>query len=310
MSQVWAMKHRPTLEGIVGQDHILNALTIPVSVAKNHSPEHQPFPHMIFYSPQAGTGKTSLAHALANEIDYTLHIFNASSKKTRGIEFVEEELLPMSRTGNTKQIFLLDEADQLTPAAQSALKGVIENAHGIFILTCNDLSKVSSWLKSRCMVHTFNPVSDKLMMQRLVEIVGKEGVEITEEQLGLIIRANEGDLRSAINCLQAYHGAKNGDAFVRGLVDEGLDCDLFLTLCFRDKEFVSALKLLEGRNSIRSIFYHGMDSNGSIASKNILIDAAVTAERDYISGVEPSIILANFTRMCCEGNTYMRNGIA
>lgn len=304
-SNVWAMKHRPSLEGIIGQDSIVNtvkSISMPSSMHR--------LGHMIFYSPQAGTGKTSLAHAIANEYGYTLHVFNASSKKTRGIEFVEEELLPMSRTGNQQQIFLLDEADQLTPAAQSALKGVIENAHGIFILTCNDLSKITQWLKSRCLVHSFHPISDTHMMTKLIEIAGKEGVEITEAQLGLIIRANEGDLRAAINCLQAYHGSQDGDAFVRGLIDEGLDCGLFITLCFRDKEFQSALKLLEGRNSIRSIFYHGMDSNGSIASKNILIDAAVTAERDYISGVEPNIILANFTRMCCEGNTYMRNGLA
>ena len=123
MSKVWSLKHRPTFDEIVGQPHL------------DGVNDKQ---HYIFYSPGAGTGKTSYAHGLANEWGYILHEYNASSKKTRGIEFVEEELLPMSRNGRYSQVFLLDEADQLTPAAQSALKGVIENAHGYLSLihTC------------------------------------------------------------------------------------------------------------------------------------------------------------------------------
>ena len=300
MSEVWAVKHRPLLDEIVGQDHILNALTIPVSVAKNHSPEHQPFPHMIFYSPQAGTGKTSLAYALCAEIGYVMHAYNASSKRTRGIEFVEEELLPMSRNGQDKQIFLLDEADQLTPAAQSALKGVIENACGIFILTCNDLSKVSTWLQSRCMVHTFHPISEEHMAARLATIAGKEGVEITGTQLGSIIIAHAGDLRASINALQAYHGAENKKQFILSIGDSKFDAQGFLSLCFREKAFDLALGMFEGfqpRPTIQQVFHYAVNSTANTNSKLTVIEAAITAERDFVAGVEPNIILANFVRM-------------
>ena len=109
-------------------------------------------------SAEPGTGKTTLAHIIANTLGWQLHKFNASSKKTRGIEFIEEYIIPMSRIGQWETIFFLDEADRLTPQAQDALKGVIEDAQGYFILTCNDISKVSPWLQSRCQVRTFEPI--------------------------------------------------------------------------------------------------------------------------------------------------------
>ena len=288
MSKVWALKHRPSIDDIVGQDDIINAIGNGMQ-------------HMIFYSPQAGTGKTSLAHALAKRHDMTLHIFNASSKKTRGIEFVEEELMPMSRTGNWKQIFLLDEADQLTPAAQSALKGVIENAHGWFILTCNDLSKVSIWLQSRCRVLKFNPISEEHMKQRLLTIAGKEGVEITPYHLSLIINNHKGDLRNSINALQAYTNSHERNSFVLSLENEKFDVQQFLTLCFREKDFEESLKLLDKdnkRESIRAVFRFAMESNAKSPSKLKVIEAAVTSERDFIMGVDEDIILSNFVLMC------------
>ena len=290
MSKVWALKHRPSFDDIVGQDDIINAIGTGMQ-------------HMVFYSPQAGTGKTSLAHALAKRHGMTLHIFNASSKKTRGIEFVEEELLPMSRTGNYKQIFLLDEADQLTPAAQSALKGVIENAHGWFILTCNDLSKVSVWLQSRCRVLKFNPISEEHMKQRLLSIAGKEGVEITPNHLALIINNHKGDLRNAINALQAYTNSHERNSFVLSLENNKFDVQQFLTLCFREKDFEASLDILnkdDKRNSIRSVFRFAMDSNAKAPSKLKVIEAAVTSERDFILGVDEDIILSNFVLMCMQ----------
>ena len=289
MSKLWAVKHRPSLDEIVGQDRVLDAIPS--------------MGHMIFHSPEAGTGKTSLANALAERYDFVIHTFNASSKKTRGIEFVEEELLPMSRTGNWKQIFLLDEADQLTASAQSALKGVIENATGYFILTCNDLSKISTWLQSRCRVLHFKPISDNDMKDRLTIIAGKEGVEITDTQLDLIIEANKGDLRSAINCLQAYAGMENGDKFLHSLLDDDFQPNLFLTMVFREKDYEEAYKCIVGfdpRRSVRRVFLHAVDSNARTASKLAVIDASVTAERDFIAGVEPAIVIANFVRMCLD----------
>ena len=75
MNGVWATKHRPnSLTGIVGQDALVAELMTIVA-------EDAPMQHYIFYSPEAGTGKTSVAHALAKDLGYQLIVFNASSKK-------------------------------------------------------------------------------------------------------------------------------------------------------------------------------------------------------------------------------------
>ena len=161
MREVWAVKHRPTnLKEFEGQDHLIDEMK---SIINGQAGPQ----HYIFYSPEAGTGKTSLAHILATQLCYNIHKYNASSKRQRGIEFIEDELAPMTRLGQYETFFFLDEADQLTDAAQGALKGVIEDAQGYFILTCNDLNKVSKWLQSRCRVLTFEPINYEDMFVRL-----------------------------------------------------------------------------------------------------------------------------------------------
>lgn len=263
-----------------------------------------PMQHYIFYSPEAGVGKTTLAKIIANEKDFALHIFNASSKKQRGIEFVEEELLPMSRTGNYQQIFLLDEADQLTAAAQSALKGVIENAQGYFILTCNDLSKVSRWLQSRCRVLTFSPIDLDSVKGRLAVIAANEGVYITEPQITTIAKAHAGDLRNSINALQAFHGlgAEGGDRFLLSLAPKKIDANYFLKSCVAEGDYEKALEIAGDqpvRQMINSIFSYAVNSAARPAAKMRIIEAAVQSERDLLIGVSEDVVKHNFIVLCC-----------
>ena len=282
----WATKYRPTtFDEMVANNNFSNADQ-----------------HLLLHSKAAGVGKTTYAHVLANERGYPLHIFNASSKNTRGIAFVEEELLPMTRYGNFKQYILLDEADQLTPEAQGALKGVIENAQGYFILTCNNIEKVSPYLRSRCKLIEFRPIEIDEMFKRLQQIVVAENVIITEAHLRMICEAHSGDLRNAINALQAYDslGEEKGKAFVHSLTVKEFDSKFLLTLCFREKDFKNAVKFFgknDVRQTIRSVFDYAIESDASSEGKMTVIDAAITAERDLISGIDEDIVKGNFLRM-------------
>jgi len=294
---LWANKYRPaTFEECVGGIKHLNHLA-------NQTAGISSMQHLLLHSRGAGTGKTTLAHVLANELDYQLHIFNASSKKTRGIAFVEEELIPLTRSGNYKQIILLDEADQLTPEAQGALKGVIENAQGYFILTCNDDSKVSQWIKSRCLNIEIMPLQIDAMVGRLEYICGAENVSIMETQLRQICKAHLGDMRNAINALQAYASFKEpieASQFIRSLGDLDFDSISFLKLCFKDNDFSSSYTMLKDedtRSVVRAIFTDAVDGEASAKNKLRVIDAAITAERDIIEGVDEFIVKANFVRM-------------
>ena len=301
---VWATKHRPTsLYGIVGQHEIVNELTAIVS-------GKAPMQHYIFYSPEAGTGKTSVANALARDLGWQLVVFNASSKKERGIDFIEETIIPLTRSGIKERIFFLDEADQLTDAAQSALKGVIENANGIFILTCNNLTKVSRWIQSRCQVRTFKPIPHDAMVGRLRAIVAQEGMRSHLsgglETLDIIAKAHAGDLRNAIGATQAYVGmvVPDQERFLDSLITPELNYKLLLRLCFLENGFDEALKMFVGevREQVRGTFRYAVGSGANAESKMQVIEAAVVAERDILNGVDAEIVRHNFIRMLVGGN--------
>jgi replication factor C subunit 3/5 len=301
MREVWATKHRPTnLDDFEGQEHILYEMQ---GIIDDYSSIGMQ--HYIFYSPEPGTGKTTLAHILAKQLGYQIHKYNASSKRQRGIEFIEEELAPMTRLGQYESIYFLDEADQLTPAAQSALKGVIEDSQGFFILTCNDLSKISPWLQSRCQVRTFEPISDTDMLTRLSKIDAAEGFQTSNKHLGAIIRANKGDLRNAINSLQAYHSIPEADreAFLIGLGQPVVDAQAILTLCLKEQQVEEAVKLMGSSNlrqTIDAVFRYGIDSPAKPASKLKLVEAATQAHRDLLSGVEAHYVVWDFCRRLAE----------
>ena len=296
---IWANEHRPTsLNAIVGQDALVAEL-MQIVVGE------MLMQHYIFYSPEAGTGKTSVANSLASDLGYQLVVFNASSKRERGIEFVEDTIIPMTRSGIKERIFLLDEADQLTDAAQSALKGVIENANGYFILTCNRLPKVSRWLQSRCQVRTFNPIPHDDMVNQLIKIAVKNG-RISKESVNVIAKAHQGDLRNAIGALQTYCNMKGRDAemFLDSLTAPSIDFKRFLRLCFVEKSYEDAVKIFKGevRHQVRDCFTFAVKGSANTDSKMEVIQAAITAERDLLNGVDEEVVRHNFVRMLVGGN--------
>jgi len=205
-SNMWVEKYRPMkLSSIVNQKEVIGSLK---SLLKNVSE----IPHLMF-SGSAGVGKTTTALCLAKEIlgeywkDYTLEL-NASDE--RGINMVRERVKKFARFSglDTKipfKLIILDEADEMTSDAQTALRRIIEDTarYCRFILIANNISKIIEPLQSRCAVFKFTRISEKEVVAYLEEICKKEKIKFDEKGLRTIYGYSEGDMRHAINVLQA-----------------------------------------------------------------------------------------------------------
>jgi DNA polymerase III delta prime subunit len=299
MKEIWWDKHRPkTLSEFVGQDQLKGEFGRILDTG-------QGMQHYIFHSREAGTGKTSLAYIIADTLGYQLHQFNASTREQRGIGFIEDDVIPLASIGGDIVIFL-DEADQLTPAAQSALKGVIENSPAYFILTCNELNKISPWLQSRCQVRTFQPIEHDDMVLRLRQISDKENLWMGDnEKIKMIADAHKGDLRNAIGAMQTASYMDDNEAliFIRGIGHSDIDAAYILRLAFKERAFAEVMdevKSVDTLDLIEVLFKYGINSPASNSAKLTLIDAAITSRRDLLMGVEDVYVKHNFVRMLVE----------
>ncbi|MDN5358845.1 MAG: replication factor small subunit [Candidatus Diapherotrites archaeon] len=200
----WTEKYRPkTLDEMVGQEEVVARL-------KAYA-EKKEMPNLLFAGPP-GTGKTTAAMALAREIfgdTFEQNFLELNASDERGINVVRETIKEFARTlpfGGAKfKIIFLDEADALTADAQHALRRTMEKyaATSRFILSCNYSSKIIEPIQSRCAIFRFRPLSEEQIKGRLRYIAEKEGLEITEDGLNALVYVSEGDLRKAINLLQA-----------------------------------------------------------------------------------------------------------
>ena len=151
----------------------------------------------LLLSGGAGTGKTSAARALCNELGCDYIIINGS--ETRGIDMVRQQVGSFASTMSTNgkvKVVILDEADYITPEAQAALRNLIESFSSScrFILTCNFKHKIIEPLHSRCSVVDFTidkQEQPKLMVEfakRTFSILDNEKVEYTKEVVLEVIK--------------------------------------------------------------------------------------------------------------------------
>src|SRR5438445_1624045 len=205
-STMWVEKYRPTkLSAIINQKEIIGSLR---SLLKN-TPE---MPHLLF-SGSAGVGKTTASLCLAREIlgdswrEYTLEL-NASDE--RGINMVRDRVKKFARFSGLDtripfKLVILDEADEMTSDAQTALRRIIEDTsrHCRFIMIANNISKIIEPLQSRCAVFKFTRIDEDDVIRYLEEICKKEKIKYNGGGLNTIYSYSEGDMRHSINLLQA-----------------------------------------------------------------------------------------------------------
>ena len=193
---LWVEKYRPqTLEGYVGNEVIKNKVLDYLN--------QESIQNLLLHG-VAGTGKTTLAKLIANNLNCDLLYINASDE--RGIDTIREKIIPFASSlgfGDVK-IVILDEADYITPQAQATLRNTMESFSGNtrFILTCNYLERIISPLQSRCQTLEIKPPSKQDVAWRCVDICKKEKVDIDNIALKTIVNAYYPDIRKIINTIQ------------------------------------------------------------------------------------------------------------
>ena len=201
---MWAEKYRPkSLVGIVDQKEIVDRLKSFVK-ARN-------VPHCIFAGPP-GTGKTTAALCLSRDFygdAYREHTMELNASDERGIDVVRETVKTFARVKSIGEIpfkiMILDEADNMTSDAQQALRRTMERytATCRFIMCANYSGKIIEPIQSRCAPFRFSYLPRKEQDEYLNQIAEKEKIKLTVDGLDAIFEVCSGDLRKAINTLQA-----------------------------------------------------------------------------------------------------------
>jgi replication factor C small subunit len=202
--EIWIEKYRPKkLEDVVGQTDVVKRLSSYI--------QSRNLPHLLF-SGHPGTGKTVSAICVARELfgeDWTNNFTELNASDERGIDVVRTKIKNFARTSPLGEaefkIIFLDEADALTSDAQSALRRTMEKYTSScrFVMSCNYSSKIIEPIQSRCAVYRFRPISSAAIEQRIKYIAEAEGITLTKDGLEAIKYVAEGDMRRAINALQA-----------------------------------------------------------------------------------------------------------
>ena len=201
--EIWLEKYRPQrLSEVAGQEAIVERL--------QHYVDSDDLPHMLFAGP-AGIGKTTSAVSIARELygeGWEEQFLELNASDERGIDVIRDRVKSFARTsfgGANYRLIFLDEADALTSDAQAALRRTMEQfSNNVrFVLSCNYSSKIIDPIQSRCAVFRFSPLSDEAVEQQVRHIAGEEGIELTDDGVEALAYVAGGDMRAAINGLQA-----------------------------------------------------------------------------------------------------------
>ena len=207
----WVEKYRPRyVRDVVHQEHLKQVL---LGAQKTGN-----LPHLLFHGPP-GTGKTSailaLSRNLFGDVFVKERVLELNASDERGLDVVRDKIKTFSKVSVSLhqgdipaiKLVILDEADTMTPDAQSALRRTMETHATMtrFCLVCNYASKIIAPLASRCAKFGFRPLTPASMKRRLLYICEKECVIFpgcSRSVFDAIVKSAGGDMRKSINTLQ------------------------------------------------------------------------------------------------------------
>jgi len=193
---LWVEKYRPKdLSTYVGNEHLKEKVKAYL--------ESEDVPHLLLFG-KAGTGKTTLAKIVVNNIDCDYMYINASDENK--VDDVRNKIKTFASSVGFKslKVIILDECDYLTPNAQAALRNLMEtfSKHCRFILTCNYVERIIDPIQSRCQSYKVVPPSKKEVAQQMVNILKEENCQFELDDIALIVNAGYPDIRRVINSAQ------------------------------------------------------------------------------------------------------------
>ena len=235
-NSLWVEKYRPqSLDTYIGNEHLKSKVKVYL--------ESGDLPHLLLYG-RAGTGKTTLAKLLVNNIDCDYLYINASDENS--VEVVREKVKNFASTLGFAEmkIIILDECDYITPNAQAALRNLMEtfSKHCRFILTCNYVERIIDPIQSRCQSFQIIPPDRKQVAMHISSILQKEKVDAKVDDIVTIVNGGYPDIRRVINAAQ------------RQVVNEKLVIDEAMSTQNDYKlEVLEILKTQDKKNSFKNI---------------------------------------------------------
>lgn len=310
-SNVWVEKYRPKhVKDIVLPNDFMKFFK---DVVSNSFEEG--IPNLLLSSPTPGTGKTTIAKAIAADLEADALYINASSENS--IDVLRNQIAghaaTMSFNGGRK-IVILDEADGLTPQFQKALRAFIEEYEKTcrFILTCNNPGKIIEPLKQgRTMVFDFDmgKYKDELIPKicaRIGGILKHEGVQYSDTAVKRVVEKTFPSLRKAISFCQQYvqiHGKLDDDAippntdddFIKIFVGDGKP-NVTAAMQYMENSGMSATEVFS------TLFRKLIPTLGSAQNKFKATDLVAEFEyRSQISADPPLQVAACLMNLCAQG---------
>ena len=290
-----AERIRPTtLDELIGQQHLTGKGSILRTAI-----EHGKIPSMILWGPP-GTGKTTIAHIIANTLKVPFFQLSAISSGVKEVREVIEE----AKT-KTNCVLFIDEIHRFNKGQQDALLGAVEK--GIVTLigatTENPSFEVNSALLSRCQVYVLKPLNEKDLIQllhhaiRKDETLHKKTIELKETEA--LINISGGDARKLLNLLELVVDAKGDKVEV---TDEIVMDVAQKRIALYDKkgeqhyDIISAfIKSMRGSDPNAAVYWLARMIEGGEDVKFIARRMVILASEDIGNANPTALVLANAT---------------